>query len=70
MEELLSKYPAVLDVNTVAKILSVTPATVRRLTREDKLPYIKVGRLTRIPKNRLIAYLENAPEERNLFREG
>lgn len=58
MNELLKKYPVVLDVATVAEILGVTPATVRRLVKAKIIPSVKVGRLTRIPKNRLIEYLE------------
>ena len=46
MNELLAKYPAVLDVATVAEILEVTPATVRRLLKANVIPSVKVGRLT------------------------
>lgn len=48
MNELLAKYPAVLDVATVAEILGVTPATVRRLLKANIIPSVKVGRLTRV----------------------
>lgn len=58
MKKLLEKYPAVLDVATVAEILGVTPATVRRLIKAKVLPSVKVGRLTRITKDKLINYLE------------
>ena len=58
MNELLEKYPAVLDVATVAEILGVTPATVRRLVKSNAIPSVKVGRLTRITKDKLIDYLE------------
>lgn len=58
MNELLEKYPPVLDVATVAKILGVTPATVRRLVKSNLIPSVKVGRLTRITKDKLIDYLE------------
>ncbi len=57
MEELLKDYPPVLSISEVAEILKVTPATVRRHIKNDELPYIKVGRLVRIPKARLIDYL-------------
>ena len=57
MDELLKKYPAVLTVTEVAEILNVTPATVRRHIKKNDLPHIKVGRLVRIPKDSLIAYL-------------
>ena len=58
MNELLAKYPAVLDVATVAEILGVTPATVRRLLKANVIPSVKVGRLTRVTKDKLIDYLE------------
>lgn len=58
MNELLEKYPPVLDVATVAKILGVTPATVRRLVKSNLIPSVKVGKLTRITKDKLIDYLE------------
>lgn len=58
MNEILAKYPAVLDVATVAEILGVTPATVRRLLKANAIPSVKVGRLTRVTKDKLINYLE------------
>lgn len=58
MNELLANYPAVLDVATVAEILGVTPATVRRLLKANVIPSVKVGRLTRVTKDKLINYLE------------
>lgn len=58
MNELLANYPAVLDVATVAEILGVTPSTVRRLLKANVIPSVKVGRLTRVTKDKLIDYLE------------
>lgn len=58
MEKLLEKYPPVLDVNDVAEILGVTGKTVRNLIKTGDISGIKVGRLIRIPKDRLIVYLE------------
>ena len=58
MNELLANYPAVLDVATVAEILGVTLATVRRLLKANVIPSVKVGRLTRVTKDKLIDYLE------------
>ena len=57
MDEMLKKYPAVLNISDVAEILNVTPATVRRHIKSNDLPHIKVGRLVRIPKDSLIGYL-------------
>ena len=58
MEKLLKEYPVVLSIAEVAEILSITPATVRKHIKNKELPCIKVGRLVRIPKSRLIDYLE------------
>ena len=61
MDELLKEYPAVLSISDVAEILNITPATVRRHIKTNDLPYIKVGRLIRIPKDSLISYLHGDP---------
>ena len=58
MEEYLRTYPPVLSVNDVAGILGVTPGTVRSLVKTGEIAGIKVGRLIKIPKYRLIQYLE------------
>lgn len=58
MEEYLGDYPPVLCVNDVAEILGITPKTVRHLIKAGEITGIKVGRLLRIPKYRLIEYLE------------
>lgn len=57
MKELLKEYPVVLSISEVAEILNVSPATVRRHIMNNELPYVKVGRLVRIPKARLVDYL-------------
>ncbi len=58
MEEYLENYPPVLSVDEVAEILSITPKTVRNLIKSGEITGIKVGRLLRIPKHRLVEYLE------------
>ncbi len=58
MDKYLEAYPAVLNVRDVAEILGVGDALVRQLIREHKLVAIRVGRLLKIPKERLIDYLE------------
>lgn len=69
MDELLKEYPAVLSISDVAEILNITPATVRRHIKSNDLPYIKVGRLVRIPKDSLIGYLhgDSTPTRRNRY---
>lgn len=58
MEKYLETYPPVLSVNDVAHILGVTNKTVRNLVKSGDIKSIKVGRLIRIPKDKLIIYLE------------
>ncbi|BAK46757.1 hypothetical protein CXIVA_07900 [Clostridium sp. SY8519] len=58
MKQMFEHYPELLDVNTVADILGVTPVTVRRHIQAGNLPSIKVGRLIRIPKHELCESLE------------
>lgn len=60
MNELLAKYPAVLDVATVAEILGVTPATVRRLLKANVIPSVNVGRLTRVTKDKLCVVVSSS----------
>lgn len=60
MEELLKEYPAVLCISEVAEILNISPATVRRYIKNQVLPYVKVGRIVRIPKARLIDFLNHS----------
>ncbi len=57
MERFLEAYPAVLSVRQVAEILGCGDRCVRNLVNDHKLIGIKVGRLIRIPKDRLIDYL-------------
>lgn len=57
MEELLRDYPNALSIADVAEILNITPETVRRHIKKNDIPNIKVGRLVRVPKDFLIAYL-------------
>ena len=58
MERYLENYPPVLSVDDVAQILGITPKTVRNLIKNGEIAGIKVGRLIRVPKDRLGEYLE------------
>ena len=57
MDTLLKDYPEMLDVATVAKLLRVTPKTIRKHIEKDDIPAIKVGKLYRIPKEWFLNYL-------------
>jgi DNA binding domain, excisionase family len=59
MNEYLKDYPPVLTVRDVSKILGVTEKTVRILVGEGALFGKRVGNRIRIPKDKLIAYIEN-----------
>jgi len=59
MEEYLKDYSPVLTLEDTAEILGVSPRTIRKLVLEGNIVGIKVGRSLRIPKDKLIDYLEN-----------
>ena len=50
--------PPVLDVPGVAKVLGCSTDTVRAEIRSGRLPHVRLGRLIRIPRHELVAYLE------------
>ncbi len=58
MEKYLEEYPPVLSVNEVAHILGISAKTVRQLIKTGDINGIRVGKLIKVPKNRLIDYLE------------
>ena len=46
-----------LSLAEAARVLSTRPEHVRRLTRERGLPFVKVGRLTRVDSDDLAAWI-------------
>jgi len=48
----------ILDVADAARLLQVCPATLYRLTRSEKLPHVKLGRLLRFSKRSLLLWIE------------
>lgn len=59
MNDYLKEYPPVLDVEQTAEILGVSKQLVRNAIANREIPAIKVGRIFRIPKMKLIDYLNN-----------
>lgn len=57
MHNLFEKYPEVLNVADVAKILGVSPNTIRSLIKVNAIRAVKVGKRYRITKTKLLAYL-------------
>jgi DNA binding domain, excisionase family len=53
----LTKYPDVLNVKQLSKILNVCEKTTLRLLHEQEIRCIKIGRIYRIPKLYLLQYL-------------
>jgi excisionase family DNA binding protein len=47
-----------LTISDVAELLKVSVWTVRRLQRQRKIPFVKVGGSIRFVKSDLVAYLE------------
>lgn len=58
MEEILKELPEMLDAAMVAKILRVTPKTIRKHIEKNEIPAIKVGKIYRIPKEWFIKYIK------------
>ena len=69
MEKYLEVYPLVLSVDEVADILGVTGKTIRHLINAGDLGSIKVGRLIRIPKDRLVEYLGRQDRKEHRYEE-
>ena len=59
MNDYLINYPPVLDISQTAEILGVGSQLVRKAIADREIPAIKVGRIYRIPKSKLIEYLDN-----------
>ena len=57
MNSFLEEYPPILSVSDVAKILAVSPDTIRKLIRNNCLHAIKIGKRYKITKNQLLNYL-------------
>lgn len=50
--------PPLLTVEEVAEMLSVSPAYVRRLVFEKRIPYVKIGRHVRIDERDLVEFID------------
>ena len=56
--------PQLLDISTLAQLLSINVRHVRRLIQERRIPFIKVGRLIRFDPNEIQQWLDaNRREE-------
>ena len=47
-----------LTISDVAELLKLSVSTIRRLQRQRKIPFVKVGRSVRFDRSDLTAYLE------------
>ncbi|MCR4717044.1 MAG: helix-turn-helix domain-containing protein [Lachnospiraceae bacterium] len=63
MNDLLIGYPPILNVSDVAKILGVSPNTVRKLIKSNSLHAVKIGKRYKITKNKLLYYLGETNEQ-------
>lgn len=54
---LLKDYPDIMGIEEMSSALGVSTKTAYKLLREGKITAIKVGRVYRIPKIHLLAYL-------------
>lgn len=56
MEQL--QFPELVDIKTVAKLLSVNERYVRRMVAERRLPMVKIGRLLRFDLAEIRRWIE------------
>jgi excisionase family DNA binding protein len=54
----MEKAPSLMTVEEVAEYLQLHPLTVRRLARENKVPFFKLGRQWRAKKELLDQWIE------------
>ena len=57
---MLRDYPDVMDINHVSQILGVSTKTSYAMLRSGQIAHLKIGRAYRIPKIKLIEYLNGA----------
>ena len=57
--ELLEGYPEMLDIRQMAAALGICERTCYRLLRQNRLHYLRIGRMYRIPKTSLMTYLKS-----------
>ena len=57
---ILREYPDVLDITQMSDILGVSTKTGYALLRSGLIAYLKIGRSYRIPKVKLLDYLNSA----------
>lgn len=60
---MLEKYPDVIDITDLCKILRISRRLAYRLMKEGRIPYRKLGREYRISKKALMNYLEGNDDE-------
>lgn len=57
---MIESAPDVLTIKDTAKLLAVSEGTIRNLIKSKELMAMRVGGTIRIPKNKLIEYMEHA----------
>ena len=55
---MLTDYPDVLDIQQMSQALGVSTKTSYQLLRSGAISYLKIGRSYRVPKVKLLAYLQ------------
>lgn len=53
----------VLLTQEVADMLQMSPCSIRRLVKEKKIPYLRIGRSLRFPREQIEAWLRNGTSE-------
>ena len=54
---MFKKYPDVLDIAKMCEMLAIGSKSAYKLLRDNKIGYLIIGRVYRIPKTNVIDYL-------------
>lgn len=62
-EEVGKSASHVMLIQEVADMLRMSPCSIRRLVKEKKIPYLRIGRSVRFPREQIDAWLRNGTSE-------
>lgn len=56
-QTLFTEYPDIVTVSQMGKMLGISTKSAYRLLKENKIEHFRIGRIYKIPKLHILAYL-------------
>lgn len=56
---MFNKYPDIVDVKQLCKMLNIGKNTAYKLLTDNKIKYVKIGRVYKIPKRHIEDFVQN-----------